>query len=158
MLVNVVTSERRGYKLLGLRGHKGGQNSADGTITVKRRGGTHKKSNIEKSVDGVSRARTLMLNDFSTNSLEEVEEPEETELTDQSEHNAEFETELALMEQVPMIPTYSHFGMFETKPVFTQMFGKLHSLSDSNFIIEPIELVLSIQLGVQKWMIYLIEW
>ena len=158
MLVNVVTSERRGYKLLGLRGHKSGKNNADGTITVKRRGGTHKKSNIEKSVDGVSRARTLMLNDFSTNSLEEVEEPEETELTDQSEHNAEFETELALMEQVPMIPTYSHFGMFETKPVFTQMFGKLHSLSDSNFIIEPIELVLSIQLGVQKWMIYLIEW
>ena len=158
MLVNVVTSERRGYKLLGLRGHKSGKNNADGTITVKRRGGTHKKSNIEKSVDGVSRARTLMLNDFSTNSLEEVEEPEETEWTDQSEHNAEFETELALMEQVPMIPTYSHFGMFETKPVFTQMFGKLHSLSDSNFIIEPIELVLSIQLGVQKWMIYLIEW
>ena len=94
-----------------------------------------------------------MLNDFSTNSLEEVEEPEETELTDQSEDNAEFETELALMEQVPMIPTYSHFGMFETKPVFTQMFGKLEIWVWGLGIIS-----IHFQLGVQKWMIYLIEW
>ena len=126
-MVNMVTSERRGYKLLGLRGHKNGGNGTDGTVAVKRRGGTHKKSNIEKSVDGVSRARTLMLNDIPTSSIQEVEEPEEAGLDSQSEDINEYDTELALMEQVPMIPTYGHFGMkthFETKPVFTQMFGK----------------------------------
>ena len=61
---------------------------------------------------------------------EEVEEPEEAGLDSQSEDSNEYDTELALMEQVPMIPTYGHFGMkthFETKPVFTQMFGKLTS-------------------------------
>ena len=145
----MVTSERRGYKLLGLRGHKNGGNETDGTVAVKRRGGTHKKSNIEKSVDGVSRARTLMLNDIPTDSIQEVEEPEETE----SEDINEYDTELALMEQVPMIPTYGHFGMkthFETKPVFTQMFGK----STSPKIYFPSRF----QLEEPKWIIYLTEW
>ena len=125
--MNLVTSERRGYKLLGLRGHRDGKNGTDGTVAVKRRGGTHKKSNIEKSVDGVSRARTLMLNDIPTDPIQVVEEPEDAGLDSQSEDSNEYDTELALMEQVPMIPTYGHFGMkthFDTKPVFTQMFGK----------------------------------
>lgn len=149
----MVTSERRGYKLLGLRGHKNGGNGTDGTVAVKRRGGTHKKSNIEKSVDGVSRARTLMFNDIPTHSIQEVEEPEETGLDSQSEDSNEYDTELALMEQVPMIPTYGHFGMkthFETKPVFTQMFGKSTS--------PQIYFSSRFQLEEPKWTIYSTEW
>lgn len=72
-----------------------------------------------------------MLNDVPVDSSKEVEEPEETELNSQSEEETEFDTEMALMEQVPMIPTYSHFGMFE-KPVFTQMFGNLNGLPKSS--------------------------
>ena len=70
-----------------------------------------------------------MLNDVPVDSSKEVEEPEETELNSQSEEETEFDTEMALMEQVPMIPTYSHFGMFE-KPVFTQMFGNLNGIRE----------------------------
>jgi len=135
LLVNLVAPERRGYKLLGLRGHKDGATSTDGTVAFKRRGGTHKKSNIEKSVDGVSRARTLMVNDVPIKSIREVEAPENNESEDsesnnQSEDSNEIDTTLALMEQVPVIPTYSHFGMFETKPVFTQMFARGAKMDD----------------------------
>ena len=112
-----------------MRGRKG---TEDGTAnTVKRRGGTHKKSVIESqklvNSDGDPRARilnneSLMLNDLIINEQDDV-------MTSEYEEGEEIESEseFSLMEQIPMIPTYSHFGMYErSKPAFTQMFGTIY--------------------------------